>query len=143
MRSVSSLYLAAAIATASLGIAAAEEPKADQKLVGTWKLVSAKYDGKEQDVTSTTTLKHITPEQMMWLSYDKNGRVIRGAGGSYTLKGDDFADTPEYGIGRDFGVVKGKTHKFKCKVEGKKWYHTGKLDSGLDIEEVWERLEKK
>ena len=120
------------------------DPKADNKLVGTWKLVSAKYNGKESNLPETmTTLKHITPTQMMWLSYDNDGKVTRAAGGSYTLKGDEFTDTPEYGVGASFDTVKGKTHTFKCKVEGNKWYHTGKLASGLEIEEVWERLEKK
>jgi hypothetical protein len=80
---------------------------------------------------------------MMWLSYDKDGKMTRAAGGSYTLKGDDFTDTPEYGMSGDFSVVKNRTHVFKCKVEGNKWYHTGKLASGLEIEEVWERVEKK
>jgi hypothetical protein len=129
--------------------AAADEPKGDakadsNKLIGTWKLVSAKYGGKESKLPEgTTTLKPITPAQMMWLSYDKDGKMIRAAGGSYTLKGDDFTDTPEYGMGSDFDVVKGMTHTFKCKVEGNKWFHTGKLASGLEIEEVWERVEKK
>ena len=126
---------------------AADEPKGDKaenKLIGTWKLVSAKYNGRDSKLTeASTTLKHITPTQMMWLTYDGEGKVIRAAGGSYTLKGDDFTDTPEYGVGTDFGAVKGQTHVFKCKVEGNKWYHTGKLASGLEIEEVWERVEKK
>lgn len=37
----------------------------------------------------------------------------------------------------DFATVKGKTHAFTCKVEGNKWYHIGKLATGLTIEEVW------
>jgi len=124
--------------------ALADEPKTENKLIGTWKLVSAKYNGQESKLPETsTTLKHITPTQMMWLTYDSEGKVTRGAGGSYTLKGDDFTDTPEYGVGPDFGIVKGQTHTFKCKVEGNKWYHTGKLANGLEIEEVWERVEKK
>jgi hypothetical protein len=128
--------------------AAADEPKgdakADNKLIGTWKLVSAKYGGKESKLPEgTTALKHITPTQMMWLSYDKDGKMTRAAGGSYTLKADDFTDTPEYGMGNDFDVVKGMTHAFKCKVVGNKWLYTGKLASGLEIEEVWERVEKK
>jgi hypothetical protein len=126
----------------------ADEPKSDSKtdnkLIGTWKLVSAKYDGKDSNLLeTTTTLKHITPTQMMWVSYDMDGKVTRAAGGTYTLKGDDFSDTPEYGVGSDFSAVKGETHTFKCKIEGNKWYHTGKLASGLKIEEVWERVEKK
>src|SRR5262249_17534700 len=78
----------------------ADEPKgdskADNKLVGTWKLVSAKYNGKESNLPETmTTLKHITPTQMMWLSYDNDGKVTRAAGGSYTLKEHEFTDTRE------------------------------------------------
>src|SRR5262245_18673522 len=119
------------------------DEKAESKLIGTWKLVSAKYGGKENALpTAMTTIKHITPAQMMWLTYGADGIVTRAGGGSYTLQGDDFTDTPEYGVGQSFQAVKGRTHKFKCRVEGNKWYHTGMLDSGLTIEEVWERIEK-
>lgn len=113
------------------------------KLVGTWKLVSAKYGGNEfKFPEGTTTLKHITPVQMMWLTYDKDGNVTRAGGGRYALQGDDYTDTPEYGVGGAFSAVKGQTHTFKCKLEGNKWYHNGKLASGLAIDEVWERVEK-
>jgi hypothetical protein len=149
MRRLWAAGLVVAVVVSAAGTpATADEPKgdakADNKLIGTWKLVSAKYAGKESKVPEGfTTLKHITPAQMMWLTYDKDGKVIRAAGGGYTLKGDDFTDTPEYGVGSDFDTVKGMTHTFKCKVEGNKWFHTGKLASGLEIEEVWERVEKK
>jgi hypothetical protein len=149
MRTVGVFSLVVAVAAAATGPrAAGDDPKggpaADAKLVGTWKLVSAKYNGKESTLPETaTTLKHITPAQMMWVSYDKDGKITRAAGGTYTLKGDEFTDTPEYGMSLDFAAVKGKTHVFKCKVEGNKWFHTGKLASGLTIEEVWERVEKK
>jgi hypothetical protein len=138
------MVLLAAVVAAVAASAVADEPKADNKLIGTWKLISAKYNGQESKLPQeTTTLKHITPTQMMWVTYDKDGKITRAAGGSYTLKGDDFSDTPEYGTGTDFTVVKGGTHTFKCKVEGNKWYHNGKLSNGLTIEEVWERVEKK
>jgi hypothetical protein len=139
--------IVAAAAFAAESRALADEPKGDSKadkLVGTWKLVSAKYGGQERKFPEgSTTIKHVTPVQMIWLTHDKDGKITRAGGGSYTLTGDEFTDTPEYGLGTSFDVVKGKTHKFKCKVEGNKWYHTGKLDSGLTIDEVWERVEKK
>jgi hypothetical protein len=126
----------------------AEEPKGaakpEQKLVGTWKLVSAKYGGNEfKFPEGTTMIKHVTPAQFMWVTYDKDGKVTRAAGGGYTLKGDDYAETPEYGLSTDFDLIKGKAQTFKCKVEGNKWHHDGKLSNGLTIEEVWERVEKK
>jgi hypothetical protein len=126
----------------------ADEPKrdakSDNKLVGTWKLVSAKYGGEEfKFPEGDTMVKHVTPTQFMWATYDKDGKVTRAAGGGYTLKGDVYEETPEYGIGSDFEVIKGKAQTFKWKVEGNKWYHDGKLSNGLTIEEVWERVERK
>jgi hypothetical protein len=126
----------------------AEEPKgnakAEQKLVGTWKMVSAKYGGKEFKLPEgSTMIKHVTPTQFMWATYDKDGKVTRAAGGGYTLKGDDYEETPEYGLSADFDLIKGKPQTFKCKVDGNKWHHDGKLSNGLTIEEVWERVEKK
>ena len=142
------LALVAAVAFTSARSAADEakkaEAKPENKLVGTWKLVSAKYGG--QDVTfpeGSTRLKHITPAQFMWASYDKDGKVDATLGGPYTLKGDKYEETPEYGIGDVLELLKGKPQSFECKVEANKLYQNGKLSSGLTIEEVWERVEKK
>ena len=126
----------------------AEEPKSDgkgeNKLVGTWKLVSAKYDDKEfKFPEGHTMVKHVTPTQFMWATYDQDGKVTRAAGGGYTLKGETYEETPEYGISSDFDLLKGKAQTFKWKVEGNKWYHSGKLSNDLTIDEVWERVEKK
>ena len=132
--------------TAAIGWSAesAEKSKSDNKLVGTWKIVSAKYGGQDSTPTSeVTTVKHVTPTQFMWATYDKDGKVTRAAGGSYTLKGEIYEETPEYGISSDFDIIKGKPQTFTCKIEGNKWYHNGKLSNGLTIEEVWEKVDKK
>ncbi len=118
--------------------------KAGSELVGTWKLVSAKYGGRDASfLAGSTTLKHVTPTQFMWATYSSDGKVTRAAGGGYTLEGETYQEIPEYGLGADYGVVKGRTQTFKWKVEGNKWHHTGKLSNGLTIEEVWERVERK
>ena len=109
------------------------DAKSDNKLVGTWKIITGEV----------TTVKHVTPTQFMWATYDKDGKVTRAAGGGYTLKGEVYEETPEYGIGSDFDLIKGKPQTFKWKVERNKWYHNGKLSNGMTIEEVWERVEKK
>jgi hypothetical protein len=120
------------------------EAKDANKLVGTWKMVGAKYDGREFDTPEGfTTIKHVTPTQFMWASYGSDGKVTRAAGGSYTLKGEEYTETPEYGISGDFDIIKGKAQTFTWRVEGDKWYHTGKLSNGLTIEEVWQRVEGK
>jgi hypothetical protein len=119
-----------------------DEPR--NKLVGTWKLVSAKYNGQEVLFpVGSTHIKHVTPTQFMWATYDKDGVVQRTAGGSYTLEKDTYTETPEYGMSSDFDVIKGNAQSFTCKVEGNKWHHDGKLSNGLMIEEVWERMDKK
>lgn len=126
----------------------ADEPrngaKADNPLVGSWKLVSAKWGGRERKFDGITVLKHVTPAQFMWVRYDTDGVVKHAMGGGYTLTGEDYVETTDYGTGSgDFTAMKGKMHTFKVKVDGNKLHQTGKLDGGLTIEEVWERMEKK
>src|SRR5438105_12936851 len=126
--------LAAPVRTAEPAAAA----KADNKLVGTWKVISAKYGGQEaKRPDGYTHRKAVTPTQFMWAIHDGEGKVAAVLGGSYTLKGDEYIETPEYGMGDVLEQLKGKPQKFTWKVEGNKWYHTGKLSSGLTIEEVW------
>jgi hypothetical protein len=138
------LALSVLFAFATRGAVADEPAKLEDKIIGTWKLISAKYSGEEVKFPEgSTMLKHITPSQFMWATYDKDGKVYRAAGGSYTLKGEEYAEAPEYGIGNDFELIKGKTHTFQCRIEGNTWHHDGKLSSGQTIEEVWERVAKK
>jgi hypothetical protein len=130
------------------GRSAADEPKTtgaktENRLVGTWKLLSAKYGGKEiQLPEGTTKFKHVTPTQFMWLVCEKDGKVSAGWGGTYTFKGEEYIETPEYGVRGVPEEYKGKLQEFKWKVQENKWYHVGKLSTGLTIDEVWERVEK-
>ena len=105
MRQIAIILLGLGIAAAfSPTCSAADEPekaeaKPDNELVGTWKLVSAKYNGQENKLPEgITMLKHITPVQFMWAIYDKDGKVESALGGPYTLKGDKYEETPEYGL---------------------------------------------
>jgi hypothetical protein len=119
----------------------ADEPGPVHKLVGTWKLASAKYGGQEVAFPDgTTTIKHVTPSQFMWLTYNELGAISRTAGGPYTLKGDTYEELPEYGFSPDFETIKGKPQTFTWRVDGNRWFHDGKLSNGLTIEEVWERV---
>jgi hypothetical protein len=111
-------------------------------LVGSWKLAAAKYGGNEFNLPpGTTTVKHVTPAQFMWTSYGADGTITRAAGGAYTLKGNAYQETPEYGMSDDFDVVKGKPQAFTCRIDANKWYHNGSLSNGTTVEEVWERIE--
>ena len=116
----------------------------ESKLIGTWKLVSAKYGNREIDVSKLgTTVKHITPTSFVWVGYDSETKVVsRMAGGTYTLKGDQYEETPQYGLGGDFEIIRDKPQSFSFQVDGAKWRHSGALSNGLKIEEVWERCKK-
>jgi hypothetical protein len=141
--SVRVLATIVALAVTTAGRADVPKPAAkENKLVGVWKLVSAKYDGKEQTIRGTH-LKHVTPTHFIWVTHDDAGQVSSPLGGPYKLDGDKYEETPEYGVGAILKSFKGKTQSFTFKVEGNKWHHTGKLSGGLEIEEVWERVEVK
>ncbi len=146
------VFLVALVLGTSLlayGAFAVEDPAKDNelagKLVGTWKLVSAKYNGQESDVTkSGVTLKHITPGNYMWLTYDAETKEItRAGGGTCTIEGEKYAETGQYGLGPDFQATRDKTHAFTMKLDGDTVHQNGALADGLKIEEVWERVKGK
>jgi hypothetical protein len=150
MRQIGMLVLALVITVAfTTSRSVSDEPKkgevkVENQLVGTWKVVSAKFDGTDaKPPEGTTQLKHVTPAQFMWAIHDKDGNVTTVLGGTYSLKGDSYVETPEYGTSDILPSLKGKPQTFKWKVEGNKWYHAGKLSTGQTIEEVWQRVEKK
>src|SRR5262249_9254267 len=149
MATVATRRLAAVIAVAAAVTAArADDPKqgaaAGHKLVGTWKCVAAKYNGPEVErPAGYTQIKHGTPAQFMWSTSHCAGKVESAVGGPCAVRGEEYVETPEYGVGPVLDQLKGKAQVFKWRVEGNRWYHTGKLSSGLTIEEVWERVETK
>ena len=112
-----------------------------KELVGTWKMVSARYGDRDSDLPKRmVVVKHITPTHMTWFRAHPTTKVVADmASGKWTLEGDQFADFPEFGVGPDFKTVKGGAHRFTCKIVDNRWYHTGALENGLTIEEVWER----
>ncbi len=118
-----------------------DKEAAKQKVIGTWKLASAKYGDQALDLaTLGTTLKHVTPTGFVWLSYNATTRMVsRMAGGTYTLKGDQYEETPQYGLGGDFEIIRDKAQSFKLRIDGDTWHHDGALSNGTKIEEVWER----
>src|SRR5215471_17291634 len=69
-------------------------------VVGTWRLVSAKANGKAVDIPAgTTVLKHVTPTDFVFVYYTQQGLITVAGGGHYTLKGDHYEETVEYGVG--------------------------------------------
>jgi hypothetical protein len=118
------------------------EDKLATEIVGTWRMISAKYAGQENDLPKQfIALKHVTPVHMTWLRIEGDtGNVVALGGGPYTLSGKKLVEKPTYGLGIDDAEIKGKTHTFTCKIIDGRWHHTGQLENGLTIEEVYERV---
>jgi hypothetical protein len=77
---------------------------------------------------------------MTWMrAVPDSGEVVAMACGKWKVDQDQYSEVPEFGMGSDFAIVKARNHVFTCQIVGDKWHHTGKLASGLTIEEVWER----
>jgi hypothetical protein len=146
MRRLACLSLAIFTALALIPSAPAHDgpKKADKdRLVGTWKLTTAKYRGQDFVFPdSFTTMKIVTPTRYVVIIYGKDGSVARASGGSYKVVGDTYEETPEFSTTEGFDALKSKPQTFKCKVEGDRWLHDGTLTSGMTVEEVWERAEK-
>lgn len=135
------MFLAALAAVVIHGAGSTQSPADGRaKLVGTWRLASGKYGGRESPLPEkSTTFKHVTPTHFTWMIYEgETGRITRAGGGTYTLQGDKYTESAQYGIGGDIDTMKGKDHTFSCRVEAGKWYSTGALANGMEISEVWE-----
>ena len=140
-------YFSTAIALFALGCAAGLRAEDDKdkalhaSLIGTWRMTSAKFGGEASDLPQqAVTLKHVTPAGFVWLSHGKDGKITRAAGGTYTLQNGKYTEKIEYGLGDDFEAIKKAKISFSCKVEGNKWFHSGKLPNGTTLEEVWQRV---
>lgn len=115
--------------------------KSNHELLGTWQLISCKINGSKINFRNVTNMKHITSAAFVLTAYDGNGEISRVIGGKYKLEGENYLETPAYGSGRDFQIVKGKSQSFTWKVKGNKWLHSGKLTDGTEIEEIWQKVE--
>jgi hypothetical protein len=133
------LYLALRVLAA--GALGTEFRAEDNKLVGTWKMISATYNGQESDQPKTMLcLKHVTPTHWIWAFIDPaTKKITMSAGGTYTIKDDTYVEMPLYTLGQGVEDILEKPQKFTFKIDGNKWHHIGELSSGAKIDEVWEK----
>lgn len=116
-----------------------------EKLVGSWRIVSASFDGKPSELHRTSiTIKHITPVHIIWIGYQPEDRkIFRSAGGSWTIQDGRYVETMRYGLADTFKAdTFGKTFAFDCRFEGNRWIQSGKMPGGLVLEEIWERVKE-
>ena len=116
-----------------------------EKLVGSWKIVSASFDGKDSELHRTSiTIKHITPVHVIWIGYQPEAReIFRSSGGSWTIENGRYVETMRYGIGEKYKETSfGKSYGFDCRFEGDRWIQSGKMPNGVFLEEIWQRVKE-
>jgi hypothetical protein len=136
---VVALALAAPLAIAAGTRGDDEKPKEKDSqlakdLVGTWVLVGTP-DDENKSPAAGTRLKFFTGKHWTVTASDEAGKVVYHHGGTYTLDGDEYAETIKYATEGTESVI-GKTFKFKIKVEGDKYTQIG-VDNPYN--EVWKR----
>jgi hypothetical protein len=113
------------------------------KLIGSWKIVSASFDGKPSELHKTSiTIKHITPVQLIWIGYHpEDRRIFRAAGGTWKAVDGKYVETMRYGLDEKFKEQSfGKTLAFECIFKDDLWIQRGTLPNGILLEETWQRI---
>jgi len=114
-----------------------------EKLVGSWRIVSASFDGKPSELhAKSITIKHVTPVHIIWIGYQpEDRRIFRSSGGSWIIRDGRYVETMRYGIGDKFKEDSfGKSFGFDCRFEDDKWIQSGKMPNGVFLEEIWQRV---
>lgn len=112
-------------------------------ILGTWKGASYKYGTSASNFIdfpkNESHIKLITENYFTWVTVDTTTRIVTSmAGGKYTLSGNTYTESIDYGLGMDRYLR--NNQKFTIKVEGNMFYLSGTLNDGYKIEEIWERV---
>jgi hypothetical protein len=112
-----------------------ESTKLAKDLIGAWALVGTP-DKAGEAPKSGGRLKFFTGKHWAVTEAEpETGKVLFHHGGTYTLDGDNYAETIEYANESTADLIK-KTMKFKIKVEGDTYTQIG---VGNPFSEVWKR----
>lgn len=127
------------IAGAALIQAQNETPRAETEpsklhddLIGAWTLAESPIG---QDATGARCLKFFGRKHWATSQSAEDGSVVYYHGGTYTLDGDEYAETVEFAIGSTAQLI-GQQFKFKIKIDGDTYTQTG---VGNPYNEIWKR----
>jgi hypothetical protein len=103
--------------------ASPKEPTADTQIKGAWKMLKSKYGDEKEFVNykkdELASYKMFTGSRWAASVYDLQKKKISGtAGGSYTVKGDQYVETVEY-------------YSWNAATEGKVFTFTLKIENGM------------
>jgi hypothetical protein len=111
-------------------------------LTGTWELEYAIYKNEQGETVgeikdkSTLSRKILSAEHFSFITWDKSGKFIVAASGTYSFKGDKYTEVVEV---TSEPRLMGKTYHFTGLVKKGLWIHKG-LEDGILIEEHWRKI---
>ncbi len=111
-------------------------------LTGAWELEYAIYKNDKGEVVgeikdkATLSRKVLSDNHFTFITWDKTGKFIVAASGTYNLNGEDYTEVID---STSEARLMGKTYEFNCKLKDGVWIHKG-LEDGVFIEEHWRRL---
>ncbi len=127
----------------SIGAGQTAPENSGEKLDGEWELVGFKYGpGPRQTVPANRKeIKLISGTHFVWVVYDtKKQKPISVGGGTCARMGDQYTERLDFGDSRTKGMI-GKLQEFHVAIAGQMWQHSGAMTEGLQIEELWKRVE--
>ena len=117
--------------------APAKAPDLAKQIVGTWVYVGMP-GAVVAPPASGARYKTIQHGLYKVAQKDANGKVIYHHGGTYTLNGDQYAETCEYSSLEGSELVK-QTYRFTIKIDGDELIQTG---VGNPYTELWKRVKE-
>lgn len=91
--------------------------------------------------TGAKEIKFITDHRFVWVVYDKKGKTLANAGGTYVFSGQSLVEHLEFADSGDHGLT-GKDQPLTIKFEGDTFISFGVLSNGIKIMEKWKRLDR-
>ncbi|WP_155975778.1 hypothetical protein [Daejeonella oryzae] len=115
------------------------QPK-KSKLYGTWILESSVFTTEDsvyrEGESYKKEMKIVSPGHFIFIiNKTSDNSFIMASGGRAIIDGDNYTEIIDYSSRPD---ALNQTYRFKAKVVGDKWYHTG-LIGNWKLEEVWRR----
>ncbi len=104
------------------------------RIEGTWEHTFA-------DAPEERQVKIINHTHFVWVTYNRNdGKPLRVGGGTYTVAGNTYKETFEFGGPGLAAELVGKEQTFTAEIEEGKWTLAGTLSNGFEVSEVWRKV---
>jgi hypothetical protein len=87
-------------------------------------------------------IKMLTGTRFVWATYERSsGMLVASAGGTYEFDGRTYIERLEFGSEAILLELIGRDQIFTAKLEDDEWHHEGTLANGVEVRELWKRVE--